>query len=103
MLPSSIYARLRPFSRGARFVLSVLADSPRVIARIALYESRLSRITPTLTGDDLKAMGLPPGPVYRAIIDRVRDALLDGQIATPEEEQALARSLVLATGSAAGL
>jgi hypothetical protein len=42
-------------------------------------------------------MGIPPGPVYRVILDRVRDALLDHQINTPDEELALARSLASAT------
>jgi len=94
MLPSSIYAALHPFSPEARFVLSVLTDSPRVARRVVLYEKELARIAPTLTGNDLKALGVPPGPIYRVILDRVRDALLDRQIATADEEHALARSLV---------
>ena len=59
-------------------------------------------VSPTLSGDDLKRMGVPPGPVYRVILDRVRDALLDRQIATPEQELALARSLVDVTARPAG-
>jgi tRNA nucleotidyltransferase (CCA-adding enzyme) len=97
MLPSSIYARLHPFSPEARFVLSVLTESPRVVQRVTLYEKELARVSPAFTGDDLKTMGIPPGPVYRVILDRVRDALLDHQISTPEEEAALARSLLAAT------
>ena len=98
MLPSTVYARLQPFSPEARFVLSVLTDSQRVRLRAVLYEKELALITPTLTGDDLKAMRVPPGPVYRSILDRVRDALLDGLISTREEELTLARSLVAAAG-----
>ena len=41
----------------------------------------------------LRSLGLPPGPIYGAILDRVRDALLDGQITTLAQEQALARAL----------
>ena len=96
MLPSTIYARLHPFSAEARFVLSVLTDSARVRQRAVLFEKELARVAPTLTGDDLKAMRVPPGPVYRVILDHVRDALLDRLISTPEEELALARSLVSA-------
>ena len=77
MLPSTIYARLHPFSPEARFVLSVLTDSPRVRERVVRYERVLARVTPTISGEDLKRMGVPPGPVYRVILDRVRDALLD--------------------------
>ncbi|MHB1318416.1 MAG: CCA tRNA nucleotidyltransferase, partial [Anaerolineae bacterium] len=98
MLPSTVYARLHPFSPEARFVLSVLTDSPRVRQRAVLYERELALIAPSITGDDLKAMHVPPGPIYRSILDRVRDALLDGMIGTPEEELALARALVAAAG-----
>ena len=93
MLPSTIYHLLEPFSAEARFVLSVLSDSKRLRSRLALYEKRLSHVEPSLDGNDLKAMGVPPGPVYRVIMERVRDALLDGQIATPEDELAMAQEL----------
>ncbi|MGI6368207.1 MAG: CBS domain-containing protein [Anaerolineae bacterium] len=93
MLPSSIYAELHPFSAEARFVLLVLTDSARVRERVTCYEKELARVSPALTGNDLKAMGVPPGPVYRVILDRVRDALLDHQISSIEEQLALARAL----------
>jgi tRNA nucleotidyltransferase (CCA-adding enzyme) len=96
MLPSTIYHMLEPFSPEARFVLSVLSDSERLRSRLALYEKRLSHVAPSLDGNDLKAMGVPPGPVYRVILERIRDALLDGQIATPEDELAMAKGLVAA-------
>jgi len=40
---------------------------------------------------------LPPGPIYGEILARVRRALLDQEIATLEEEQALAQRLVRAS------
>lgn len=94
MLPSTIYHTLAPFTPEARFVLSVLTDSDRLHARLSLFEKKLAHVAPTLDGDDLKAMGVPPSPVYRVILERIRDALLDGQIATPEQELAMARRLV---------
>ncbi len=39
---------------------------------------------PLLTGGDLIAHGVPRGPVYRELLDQVRDAQLDCQIDTPE-------------------
>jgi hypothetical protein len=44
---------------------------------------------PLLTGDDLVARGLPPGPQFRELLDRVRTAQLDGEIHTREEAWAL--------------
>lgn len=37
-------------------------------------------------GEDLKALGLPPGPIYREILDALRSAKLDGLVRSREEE-----------------
>jgi len=94
MLPSAIYRLLHPFSREARFVLSVLTDSELVRQRLELYERELARVEPHIDGHYLRSLGVPPGPIYGEILSRVRDALLDGQVRTPEEEEALAKRLV---------
>jgi poly(A) polymerase len=54
---------------------------------------------PLLTGDDLTAHGMRPGPVYRELLQAVRDAQLDGRIRTPQE--ALAFIQPLSVGGAA--
>jgi poly(A) polymerase len=38
-----------------------------------------------LTGDDLLAMGLRPGPVFAEILRTLEDGQLEGQIKTREE------------------
>lgn len=45
---------------------------------------------PLVTGDDLVAQGLAPGPLFGELLSRLRDAQLDGLIATKEEALALA-------------
>jgi tRNA nucleotidyltransferase/poly(A) polymerase len=40
---------------------------------------------PLLTGNDLIASGVPRGPRYRVILDRVRNAQLDGQLHTRDD------------------
>ncbi|MBC7315889.1 MAG: hypothetical protein H5T70_05680 [Chloroflexi bacterium] len=94
MLRSTIYRLLCPFSREARFVITVLTDSELVRERLDLYEHTLSTVSPRIDGHYLRALGVPPGPIYGEILDRVRDAVLDGQVQTLEEEQALACRLV---------
>ena len=39
-----------------------------------------------LNGHDLKRMGIPPGPVYKEILERLRAARLDGQAASYQDE-----------------
>ncbi|MBY0232475.1 MAG: CCA tRNA nucleotidyltransferase [Gemmataceae bacterium] len=47
---------------------------------------------PLLTGDDLVAEGMKPGPKFKTILEAVRDAQLDGDITTREQAMELARS-----------
>lgn len=48
---------------------------------------------PVLTGADLIAMGLKPGPAFKPVLDAVREAQLEGRAATKEQALALAREL----------
>jgi tRNA nucleotidyltransferase/poly(A) polymerase len=52
--------------------------------KLALAASELNP-PPLITGEDLKAAGIPPGPQYRVLLDGARDAQLLGQIATREQ------------------
>ena len=57
---------------------------------------------PLLTGNDLLALGLPQGPMYKRLLQRVRDAQLDVEITTREEAIALVQSIVAGTIEAGG-
>jgi poly(A) polymerase len=48
---------------------------------------------PFITGEDLIAMGLKPGPLFKTILEQVREAQLDGTMRTREEALAMARRL----------
>lgn len=93
MLPSHIYRLLKPYGRGERFVLSVLTDSGPARERLDLYERELIAVRPRVDGHYLQSLGVPPGPIYGEILARLRDALLNGEVRTEEEERALARTL----------
>jgi tRNA nucleotidyltransferase (CCA-adding enzyme) len=55
---------------------------------ISLYFTRLSSISTLVTGKDLMQMQIPPGPVYRKLLDGLLDHKLDTRIATKDEEMA---------------
>lgn len=45
-----------------------------------------------LTGDDLKGLGLKPGPLFRQILERVEEAQLEGRLRTREEAVAFVKA-----------
>ena len=53
---------------------------------------------PVLTGDDLIRAGLPPGPLFKRLLDAVREAQLDGAVRTREEAVELVNRLLAAEG-----
>lgn len=48
---------------------------------------------PLLTGDDLKAMGLRPGPHFKRMLDAIRTGQLDGTITTRDQAENLVLSM----------
>jgi len=48
---------------------------------------------PLLDGDDLKRLGVVPGPRFRELLELVRDAQLDDLIGTKEEALAFVRRI----------
>ncbi len=49
---------------------------------------------PALTGKELNALGLKPGPLYRTILARLTEARLDGEVKSEAEERALVKECV---------
>lgn len=56
--------------------------------QLARFAAEWRHVRPTVTGDDLRRLGLPPGPVYKRILRRLRAAWLDGEVRHREEEHA---------------
>jgi poly(A) polymerase len=64
-----------------------------LMARYRALGEEEVRPAPLVTGNDLIAMGLEPGPAFRTILDEVYDAQLEGRAATREDALALARRI----------
>lgn len=48
---------------------------------------------PFLTGNDLIGLGLSPGPLFKALLEQVRDAQLNGEIRSTDDAMSLAQRL----------
>lgn len=108
-------------SKSARAASTLLKDLPSMIEwkpsqwtfhlehlpSIAVYAVYLTRretalrdflahwrnVKPTITGDDLKARGLEPGPGFAELLRQLRAAWLDGEVKNKEEELKLLEKL----------
>jgi tRNA nucleotidyltransferase (CCA-adding enzyme) len=56
-------------------------------AALTTYLTTWRHVKPHTTGEDLKSLGLPPGPKYKEILSRLRAAWLDGEVKHEEQEQ----------------
>ena len=91
-LPASrVYDLLIPLDTEAILLMMAKAKQEKAKKHISLYLTHLREVTVTVTGDDLKAMGLPPGPRYKKILAELLDAKLDGAVKNREEELAFVK------------
>ncbi len=92
--PSALDRLLRGTTDDVLVTLWAAAPTARARDHILDYARRLRTIKPVTTGNTLRKRGLPPGPIYGEVLERLRNAWLDGEISTPAEEQALLDELL---------
>ena len=86
LTPSSIYRLLHAYSPQAVTTNSLACESPVARQHIQLFLDKLRYVKPALTGDDLKRMGVAPGPRMKEILQRLHEARLDGKITSKQGE-----------------
>jgi tRNA nucleotidyltransferase (CCA-adding enzyme) len=95
--PSRVYRLLEHFSDEALVLLLAKQISRQQGMGLNLLKGRLlayvknRTIKTVLTGRDLQAMGLQPGPQYKIILGKLLDARIDGAITTEAEERVFVR------------
>jgi tRNA nucleotidyltransferase (CCA-adding enzyme) len=92
--PSTLVGWLDHVSREALFVLWVATDSTQAREQIECYDHTYREARPLLTGEDLKEMGLEPGPIFGNLLELLRGARLDGEVKSRSDEEALAEELL---------
>jgi tRNA nucleotidyltransferase (CCA-adding enzyme) len=89
--PSRVYDLLAPLETEALLLMMAKAKQEAAKKYISLYLTHLRNVKIMLTGDDLKALGIPPGPRYKEILAELLDAKLDGLVRNRGEEVEFAR------------
>jgi tRNA nucleotidyltransferase (CCA-adding enzyme) len=92
--PSGVVRRLENTPCLAWYALYLSAEEADIRQKLETYMDEWRKVTPGIDGHYLKARGLPPSARYRQILSALRDAWLDGEITTSQEEQALVDQLL---------
>lgn len=83
---SEVHAALSPYVREAVVACRLTAPDGIMAERIDDFTRRLADIRPALSGDDLIALGVEPGPPIGRLLAELLRALLDGEVETREDE-----------------
>jgi tRNA nucleotidyltransferase (CCA-adding enzyme) len=88
--PSDVVSHFAAQPAASVWALAAAGSSaPREQARA--YMARYRNVRPLLRGDDLPALGVPPGKPIGEVLARLRAAKLDGEVRTRADEERLVR------------
>ncbi len=90
---SDVYKLLQGYSTAAIQANALISESKVATQHLNLYLDKLRYTKPTLTGEDLKSMGVPAGPRIREILDTLQKAKLDDEVQTRKDEEKLVNHL----------
>ena len=93
--PAETYRLLSGLSDEVLLSLMAKSKGESVKRQVSAFLITYQHVKPALTGDDLKAMGLKPGPHFKNVLDRLLDARLNGEVKTETEEKALVGRLLV--------
>ncbi len=93
IMNSTIHGLLKELPSEVVIHLMSRAHREEIRRCISLYVTTLQDVHCLITGDDLLAMGIAPGPVYRTILDLLLAEQLDGELTSREDELRRARQI----------
>jgi tRNA nucleotidyltransferase (CCA-adding enzyme) len=92
--PSATYRLLQPYPARVLAVNWIASERETVQGALFSYQVAWRLVEPEITGDDLKAMGLDPGPLFGQLLSMLRDARLDGEVSSRQEEMAVVDTML---------
>ncbi len=85
--PADVYHLLSGRSDEMLLMLMAKSKGETIKRQVSAFLTTYQHVKSILTGRDLKAMGLKPGPQFKQILDRLLDAQLNGAVKTEAEER----------------
>ncbi len=92
MKKSDVYRLIDPLSQEAKLYIMAKTRVPEIKKAVSNHINYIDSYKPLFTGNDLKRMGVKEGPVYREILEKLRDAKIDLNLKTKEEEMGFVAS-----------
>jgi tRNA nucleotidyltransferase (CCA-adding enzyme) len=86
MKKSEIYGQLEDLSQESRLFIMARTHSEEIKKAVSNYITYADSLNPTVRGEDLKAMGIKEGPIYSEILDALKQAKIDQNLASKGEE-----------------
>lgn len=92
--PSAVYRLLEPLSYEVILLVEVFSRHPRVSRHIEDFLFIYNGLRPHIRGEDLKRLGMAPGPRFKKVLEEILFAKIDGKVRDKEEELRLAEKLM---------
>jgi tRNA nucleotidyltransferase (CCA-adding enzyme) len=92
--PSQWVRRLEDLPLTAVYAVFLAAPAGNTHQALHDYLETWRHVKPRITGHDLKKLGIAAGPRYREILQALKDAWLDGEITSEEEEKERLEQLI---------
>lgn len=92
---SEIYYLLREYEPLAIQANAIASESSTVHRHLQLFLTKLRYVRTALDGEELKRLGISPGPEMGKVLQILHKAKLDGEVRTKADEKKLALSLSL--------
>ena len=86
MKKSAVYRLLDVLSNEIMLFIMAKTRSEEIKKVISGYITNCDAYKPLTTGKDIKRMGIPEGPVYKEVLEKLKDVKIDANLKTKEEE-----------------
>lgn len=94
MDPAAIHEELSRLRLETLLFCMALAEDEEKKKELSLYLLELRKARPALTGEDLKGMGIEPGPVYSRLLKELLHGRLRGRLRSREDEERQVKKLL---------
>lgn len=94
LAPSAIYRILNELSYEEILLMMAKAGSTNVVGRARDFIEKYNEVRIAVKGDDLKVLGLKPGPKFKKILSNILYKKIDGELRTKSDEIMYAKKMI---------